>query len=176
MDLLKSVELEQQKQTKPSIKVGDTVKVHVKIKEEYKERVQIFEGVVIKIQNGGVNQTFTVRKLSYGIGVEKTFLINSPLIVNVETVRKGIVHRAKLTYLRDRIGKATKVKEKIFIKDEFNSESQEDVVETIEDTVVTEEAKVEEQVASEVKTEEVVETVAEEVATPTEEVKTEEQK
>lgn len=116
MDLLKSVELEQQKQNKPSIKVGDTVKVHVKIKEGNRERIQVFEGTVIKIQNGGVNQTFTVRRISYGVGVERTFLVNSPLVEKVETVRCGIVRRAKLNYLRDRVGKATKVKEKVFVK------------------------------------------------------------
>ena len=118
MDLLKSVELEQQKEVKPSVKVGDTVRVHVKIKEGNKERIQVFEGTVIKIQGGGVNQTFTVRRISYGVGVEKTFLINSPLVEKVETVRQGIVRRAKLFYLRDRVGKATKVKEKIFVKEE----------------------------------------------------------
>ncbi|MBE5821470.1 MAG: 50S ribosomal protein L19 [Clostridiales bacterium] len=118
MDLLKSVELEQQKEVKPSVKVGDTVRVHVKIKEGNKERIQVFEGTVIKIQGGGVNQTFTVRRISYGVGVEKTFLVNSPLVEKVETVRQGIVRRAKLFYLRDRVGKATKVKEKIFVKEE----------------------------------------------------------
>ena len=127
MDLLKSVELEQQKQEKPSIKVGDTVKVHVRIKEGNRERIQVFEGTVIKIQNGGVNQTFTVRRISYGVGVERTFLVNSPLVEKVETVRQGIVRRAKLNYLRDRVGKATKVKEKIFVKAE-----KETVVETVD--------------------------------------------
>lgn len=116
MNLLKSVELEQQKQNKPELKVGNVVKVHAKIKEGNKERIQIFEGTIIKIQNGGINQTFTVRRVSYGVGVERTFLVNSPRVEKVELVREGIVHRAKLTYLRDRVGKATKVKEKIFIK------------------------------------------------------------
>ena len=134
MDLLKSVELEQQKQEKPSIKVGDTVKVHVKIKEGNRERIQVFEGTVIKIQNGGVNQTFTVRRISYGVGVERTFLVNSPLVEKVETVRQGIVRRAKLNYLRDRVGKATKVKEKIFVKGEK---------ETVVETVAKEEPKAE---------------------------------
>ena len=134
MDLLKSVELEQQKQEKPSIKVGDTVKVHVKIKEGNRERIQVFEGTVIKIQNGGVNQTFTVRRISYGVGVERTFLVNSPLVEKVETVRQGIVRRAKLNYLRDRVGKATKVKEKIFVKAEK---------ETVVETVAKEEPKAE---------------------------------
>lgn len=137
MDLLKSVELEQQKQEKPSIKVGDTVKVHVKIKEGNRERIQVFEGTVIKIQNGGVNQTFTVRRISYGVGVERTFLVNSPLVEKVETVRQGIVRRAKLNYLRDRVGKATKVKEKIFVKEEVQDtnkvvEVKEEVVEAVE--------------------------------------------
>lgn len=133
MDLLKSVELEQQKQEKPSIKVGDTVKVHVKIKEGNRERIQVFEGTVIKIQNGGVNQTFTVRRISYGVGVERTFLVNSPLVEKVETVRSGIVRRAKLNYLRNRVGKATKVKEKIFVKEEAQATKK--VVEVKEEVV-----------------------------------------
>ena len=118
MDLLKSVELEQQKENKPSLKVGNTVRVHVRIKEGNRERIQVFEGTIIKIQGGGVNQTFTVRRISYGVGVERTFLVNSPLVEKVETIRQGIVNRAKLFYLRDRVGKATKVKEKIFVKPE----------------------------------------------------------
>ena len=111
MDLLKSVELEQQKQEKPSIKVGDTVKVHVKIKEGNRERIQVFEGTVIKIQNGGVNQTFTVRRISYGVGVERTFPVNSPKVDNITVVRKGKVRRAKLNYLRT-LKKQAKIKER----------------------------------------------------------------
>jgi len=93
--------------------VGDTVKVYVKIKEGNKERVQMFEGTVLKKQNGGVNAMFTVRKFAYGVGVEKSWNLNSPNIENIEVVREGKVRRAKLYYLRDRVGKAAKVKEKM---------------------------------------------------------------
>jgi large subunit ribosomal protein L19 len=96
----------------PQFSVGDTVKVHVKIVEGKNERIQIFEGVVLKKQNGGIGQTFTVRKISYGVGVERTFLMNSPKVEKVDIVRRGKVRRAKLNYLRDRVGKAAKVKEK----------------------------------------------------------------
>lgn len=95
------------------IKVGNTVRVHVKIKEGSRERVQVFEGIVIAKKHGGVSETFTVRRVSYGIGVEKVFPVNSPSIEKVELVRKGKVRRAKLYYLRDRVGKAAKVKEMI---------------------------------------------------------------
>ncbi len=93
------------------VKVGNTVRVHVKIKEGSRERVQVFEGIVIAKKHGGVSETFTVRRVSYGIGVEKVFPINSPNIEKIEVVRKGKVRRAKLYYLRDRVGKAAKVKE-----------------------------------------------------------------
>ena len=93
------------------IKVGNTVRVHVKIKEGSRERVQVFEGVVIAKKHGGISETFTVRRVSYGVGVEKIFPINSPSIEKVELVRKGKVRRAKLYYLRDRVGKAARVKE-----------------------------------------------------------------
>ena len=93
--------------------VGDTVRVHVKIKEGSRERIQVFEGTIIAKKHGGVEQTITVRRLSYGVGVEKVFPVHSPNIVNVETVRRGKVRRAKLYYLRDRVGKAAKVKEKL---------------------------------------------------------------
>ena len=96
----------------PKFSVGDTVKVHVKVIEGKKERIQIFEGIVLKKQNGGVGETFTVRKISSGFGVERTFLIHSPKIEKVDVVRRGKVRRAKLNYLRDRVGKAAKVKEK----------------------------------------------------------------
>ena len=161
MDLLKSVQLEQQKQTIPSIKVGDTVKVYVRINEGAKQRVQIFEGTVIKKQNGGVNETFTVRRISYGVGVEKTFLVHSPLVEKVEVLREGIVRRAKLTYLRDRVGKATKVTEKIFIKGESSEETSEEVVE---------------ETAKEVAEEDIVEPIAEEAKEAKEETKIEEAK
>ena len=95
----------------PNFNVGDTVKVYVKIKEGTRERVQMFEGTVIKKQNGGLRETFTVRRVAYGTGVERTFPMNSPSIDKMEVVRKGKVRRAKLFYLRDRVGKAAKVKE-----------------------------------------------------------------
>lgn len=111
MDIIKSIEHEQLKAKIPDLKVGNTVKVHVRIKEGNKERIQVFEGIIIKVQGSGVNKTFTVRKLSYGVGVEKTFLIHSPLVEKVEVVRVGKARRAKLFYLRDRVGKAAKTKE-----------------------------------------------------------------
>ena len=113
MDIMKSIEHEQLKNKIPELKVGNTVRVHVRIKEGNKERIQVFEGIIIKVQGGGVNQTFTVRKNSYGVGVEKTFLIHSPLVEKVEVVRVGKARRARLFYLRDRIGKASKTKEQI---------------------------------------------------------------
>ena len=111
MDIIKSIEHEQMKSKIPYLKVGDTVKVHVRVKEGNRERVQVFEGIIIKKQGGGVNATFTVRKTSYGVGVEKTFLIHSPAVEKVEVIRVGKARRAKLYYLRDRVGKAAKVKE-----------------------------------------------------------------
>ena len=113
MDIIKSIEHEQLKNTIPDLKVGNTVRVHVKIKEGNKERIQVFEGIIIKVQGGGVNKTFTVRKISYGVGVEKTFLIHSPLVEKVEVVRVGKARRAKLYYLRERTGKASKTKEMV---------------------------------------------------------------
>ena len=113
MDIIKSIEHEQLKNKIPELKVGNTVRVHVKIKEGNKERIQVFEGIIIKVQGGGVNQTFTVRKISYGVGVEKTFLVHSPLVEKVELVRVGKARRARLFYLRDRIGKAAKTKEQV---------------------------------------------------------------
>jgi large subunit ribosomal protein L19 len=112
MDLLKMVESQQIKKDIPDFRIGDTVKVHVKIKEGNRERIQVFEGIVIKRQHGGVNGTFTVRRISYGVGVERTFLLHSPKLNNIEVVRKGRVRRAKLYYLRDRVGKAARVKER----------------------------------------------------------------
>jgi large subunit ribosomal protein L19 len=112
MDIIKKIEQQNLKAEAPQFSVGDTVKVHVKIVEGKNERIQIFEGVVLKKQNGGIGQTFTVRKISYGVGVERTFLMNSPKVEKVDIVRRGKVRRAKLNYLRDRVGKAAKVKEK----------------------------------------------------------------
>ena len=113
MDIIKAIEHEQLKAKIPDLKVWNTVKVHVRIKEGNKERIQIFEGIIIKVQGAGVNKTFTVRKISYGVGVEKTFLIHSPLVEKVELVRVGKARRAKLFYLRDRVGKSAKTKELI---------------------------------------------------------------
>lgn len=113
MDIIKSIEHEQLKNKIPDLKVGDTVRVHQKIKEGNRERIQVFEGIIIKKQNGGVNATFTVRKISYGVGVEKTFLVHSPLVEKVEVVRVGKARRAKLYYLRDRVGKSAKTKENV---------------------------------------------------------------
>ena len=96
----------------PDFAPGDTLKVHVRVVEGSKERVQVFQGVVIRRQNGGIHETFTVRKLSYGVGVERTFPVHSPIIEKIEVVTRGDVRRAKLYYLRDRVGKAAKVKEK----------------------------------------------------------------
>jgi large subunit ribosomal protein L19 len=119
-DLIRELEREQLKKEVPEFKVGDTVRVHAKIVEGVKERIQVFEGVVLKRQNGGVRETFTVRRLSYGVGVEKTWPLHSPRVDRVEVVRRGVVRRAKLYYLRDRIGKAAKVKEAIFTKNKKN--------------------------------------------------------
>lgn len=113
MDIIKSIEHEQLKNTIPDLHVGDTVRVHQRIKEGNRQRIQVFEGIIIKKQNGGLNATFTVRRISYGVGVEKTFLIHSPLIEKVENIRVGKARRAKLYYLRDRLGKAAKTKEDI---------------------------------------------------------------
>lgn len=112
MDLIKDIEQEQIRTDLPAFNVGDTVKVHVKVVEGKRERIQIFEGIVIKKQHGGSRETFTVRKMSYGVGVERTFPINSPRVAAVEVARSGKVRRAKLNYLRQRVGKAIKVKEK----------------------------------------------------------------
>ena len=113
MDIIKSIEHEQLKNKIPDLRVGDTVRVHVKIKEGNRERIQVFEGIIIKKQGGGVNATFTVRRISYGVGVEKTFLVHSPMIEKIEVVRVGKARRAKLYYLRERTGKASKTKEMV---------------------------------------------------------------
>ena len=110
-EIIKNIEAAQLKASVPEISVGDTVKVYNKIKEGNRERIQVFEGTVIKRQNGGARETFTVRKNSNGIGVEKTWPVHSPFVDNIEVVRRGKVRRAKLNYLRDRVGKAAKVKE-----------------------------------------------------------------
>lgn len=110
-EIIRKIEAGQLKEKVDDFRVGDTVRVSAKIKEGEKERIQVYEGVVIKRQNGGTRETFTVRKSSNGIGVEKTWPLHSPSVVSVQVVRKGRVRRAKLTYLRDRVGKRAKVKE-----------------------------------------------------------------
>ena len=110
-DIIKNIEAEQMKQTVPEFRVGDTVKVSAKIKEGNRERIQIFEGTVIKRQGGSNRETFTVRKLSNGVGVENTWPLHSPFVEDIQVVRRGKARRAKLFYLRDRVGKAAKVKE-----------------------------------------------------------------
>lgn len=113
MDLVKVLAEQQIKTDLPELKIGDTVKVHAKIKEGNRERIQIFEGTIIAMKHSGINKTVTVRRISYGVGVEKTFPVHSPNIAKFEVIRHGKVRRAKLYYLRGRVGKAAKVKEKI---------------------------------------------------------------
>lgn len=171
MDIIKSIEHEQLKSKIPELRVGNTVRVHVRIKEGNKERIQVFEGIIIKKQGGGLNATFTVRKNSYGVGVEKTFLVHSPLVEKVELVRVGKARRAKLYYLRDRVGKASKTKEQvgariedreIIVKEEITEEpaAPETVEAPVEETVET--PAVEEAKNEEVKEEAPVEAKAEE--------------
>ena len=113
MDIIKSLTADQIRTDLPELCIGDTVKVHVKVKEGNRERIQVFEGTIICKKHGGIAETFTVRRLSYGVGVERTFPVNSPKIAKIEVVRKGKVRRAKLYYIRERVGKAAKVKELI---------------------------------------------------------------
>ncbi len=172
MDIIKSIEHEQLKNKIPELKIGDTVRVHQRIKEGNRERIQVFEGIIIKKQGGGVNATFTVRKIAYGVGVEKTFLVHSPLVEKVEVVRVGKARRAKLYYLRDRIGKAAKTKEdtgarienrEITIKEEMTEEPVEEA--TVEATETPVEAAPEEAPATQTEApavQEVVDTVKEE--------------
>ena len=112
MDIIKSINEEQIRTDIPNFNIGDTIKVHFKVKEGNRERIQVFEGFVLKKQNGGVSETFTVRKISSGVGVEKTFPLHSPKIEKIEVTRKGSVRRAKLNYMRERTGKAAKIKTK----------------------------------------------------------------
>ncbi len=113
MDALKLIEQSSMKAEAPVIEVGDLVKVHVRIKEGEKFRIQIFEGTVIAKKHGGINETFTVRRVAHGCGIERVFPLHSPTVEKVELVRNGKVRRAKLYYLRDRVGKAAKVKSKV---------------------------------------------------------------
>ena len=153
-EIIKNIEAEQLKADAPQFSVGDTVKVYGKIKEGNRERIQVFEGTVIKKQGGSNRATFTVRKIAYGVGVEKTFMVHSPMVEKVEVVRVGKARRARLFYLRDRVGKAAKTKEQIGAR--------------IEDREITiKEDLAEEPVAEEVKEEATVkaeEKVSEEVA------------
>ena len=110
-ELIKAIEAAQVKSDVPNFGPGDTVKVHVKIVEGKRERIQVFEGLVIKRQNGGIRETFTVRKISFGVGVERTFPVHSPKIEKIEVTRFGKVRRAKINYIRGRVGKAAKIKE-----------------------------------------------------------------
>ena len=112
-DLMKALTSQYMKNELPEMNIGDTVRVHVKIKEGSRERIQVFEGTIIAKKHGGIEETITVRRTSYGVGCEKVFPVHAPNVVNVETVRHGKVRRAKLYYLRDRMGKAAKVKEKV---------------------------------------------------------------
>ena len=113
MDLVKVLSEQQLKSDLPELKIGDTVKVHAKIKEGNRERIQVFEGVIIAMKHAGINRTVTVRRMSYGVGVEKTFPVHSPNIAKFEVVRNDKVRRAKLYYLRGRVGKAAKIAEKV---------------------------------------------------------------
>ena len=111
-EIIRSLEAEQLKENVPTIYVGDTVRVGVRIKEGNKERVQPYEGTVIAMRNGGINETITVRRIFQGVGVERVFLLHSPKIANIKIIRRGKVRRAKLYYLRDRVGKATRIKQR----------------------------------------------------------------
>ena len=169
MDIIKSIEHEQLKNKIPDLKVGNTVRVHQRIKEGNRERIQVFEGIIIKKQGGGLNATFTVRKIAYGVGVEKTFLIHSPLVEKVEVVRVGKARRAKLYYLRDRVGKAAKTKELVGAR----IEDKEIVVkEDLVEEAPAEEVK-EKVVETPVEATETVEEVAETTEAPAEEAKKE---
>ena len=113
MDLIKELNKEVLAKEAPQVKIGDTVRVHVKVKEGSRERIQVFEGIVIAKKHGGIEETVTVRRISYGVGVEKVFPVHSPSIDHIEVVRSGAVRRAKLYYLRGRVGKGAKLKEKL---------------------------------------------------------------
>lgn len=122
MNLINEITKEYQKNDIPKFHVGDTVKVHIKIKEGARERIQIFEGFVLKKQNGGVSETFTVRRISSGVGVEKTFPLHSPRIEKIELVKEGEVRRAKLNYMRSRTGKSAKIRAKIYTEEQLAAE------------------------------------------------------
>ena len=178
MDIIKSIEHEQLKNKVPELRVGNTVKVHVRVKEGNRERIQIFEGIIIKVQGGGINKTFTVRRIASGVGVEKTFLIHSPAVEKVEVTRVGKARRAKLFYLRDRVGKSAKTKEQVGARIETNEITlKEDITEEVAEEIASapEEAPAVETEAPVV--EETVDTVTEEATdTVTEETTTKENK
>ena len=113
MDLIAELNREELQKELPNVAVGDTVRVHVKVKEGSRERIQVFEGIVIARKHGGIGETITVRRISYGVGVEKVFPLHSPSISTIQVVRRGVVRRAKLYYLRGRVGKRAKIKEKL---------------------------------------------------------------
>ncbi|MDP2211561.1 MAG: 50S ribosomal protein L19 [Candidatus Aquicultor sp.] len=114
MDIIESIERAQLRDDIPSFRAGDTVKVHYKVVEAGRERIQVFQGAVIKKQNGGIRETFTVRKMSFGVGVERTFPMHSPKVAKIEVLSRGKVRRAKLYYIREKIGKKARIKEKRF--------------------------------------------------------------
>jgi large subunit ribosomal protein L19 len=122
MDILSAVTDEYKRDDIPEFGVGDTVRVHIKIKEGSRERIQVFEGFVLKRQNGGISETFTVRRIASGIGVEKTFPLHSPKIDKIELVRKGDVRRAKLNYMREKTGKSAKIKAKVLTEEQIAAE------------------------------------------------------
>ena len=164
MDIIKSIEREQMKNKIPDLKVGNSVKVHVRVKEGNRERIQVFEGIIIKVQGAGVNKTFTVRRIASGVGVEKTFLIHSPAVEKVEVTRVGKARRAKLFYLRERLGKSAKTKEQVGARIETNEITiKEDLAEEQPVEAAPEEAPAVETEAPVV--EEVVDTVKEEETT-----------
>ena len=169
MDIIKSIEHEQMKNKIPELKVGNTVKVHVRVKEGNRERIQVFEGTIIKVQGGGVNQTFTVRRISYGVGVEKTFLVHSPNVEKVEVTRVGKARRAKLFYLREKLGKSAKTKEKVGARIETKEVVLKEEMVEVPETPAEEIEKVEEAPVAE----EVVETTEETTVEPAKEEATE---
>lgn len=120
MDIIKALEQEQLRTDLPVLSIGDYVKVHLKVKEGTRERIQIFEGTVIAKKGAGIKETFTVRRLSYGVGVERILPVHSPKIDHVDVVRKGKIRRAKLYFLRDRVGKASKIKERLVAKEKLD--------------------------------------------------------
>ena len=155
MNIMQSIAQEYTKKDIPAFNVGDTVKVHIKIKEGSRERIQIFEGFVLKKQNGGISETFTVRRIASGVGVEKTFPLHSPLVEKIEVVRKGDVRRAKLHYMRERTGKSAKIKAKEYSEEQLAAAEAKAAAkaEAAEEAAVVE-APAEEAPAAEVKTEE----------------------